>query len=295
MTIAMAAPASRDRPPVPAPLRGVSDYLRVSLSLGRDRASLGIDLSGEPLHRRGYRQSGVEAPIKENLAAALLLRCGWPAIAASGGACVDPMCGTGTLVIEAALRAAEIAPGLLRRRFGFERWRQHDALLWSEVREAALARRRPEVLGTGRFRAFDRDQTAIRAALANSVRSGVGDHVLFERRPLASLPRAAEPHGLVLVNPPYGARLEDEGSLGPLYAELGRQLMACCAGWEAGVFTGNPPLGRSLRLRAYRAHTFFNGPIECRLLRFELEPGTVEPDPETARHNRLEAARARQF
>ena len=97
----------------------------------------------------------------------------------------------------------------------------------------------------------------------------------------------------MLVNPPYGARLEDESTLGPLYAQLGRQLMGCFPGWEAGVFTGNPPLGRSLRLRAYRAHTFFNGPIECRLLRFELQPGTVEPDPETARRNRLNAARAR--
>ena len=104
-----------------------SPDLRLSLSLGRERASLGIDLSGEPLHRRGYRQSGVEAPLKENLAAALLLRCGWPAIAASGGAFVDPMCGSGTLVIEAALIAADFAPGLLRRRFGFERWLQHDA------------------------------------------------------------------------------------------------------------------------------------------------------------------------
>jgi 23S rRNA (guanine2445-N2)-methyltransferase / 23S rRNA (guanine2069-N7)-methyltransferase len=270
-----------------------SPDLRLSLSLGRERASLGIDLSGEPLHRRGYRQSGVEAPLKENLAAALLLRCGWPAIAASGGAFVDPMCGSGTLVIEAALIAADFAPGLLRRRFGFERWLQHDAGAWNEVREATLARRNLESLGRGRFRGFDRDQTAIRAALANSGRSGVGDHLLFERCELGSLRQAPEPQGLVLVNPPYGARLEDESTLGPLYAQLGQQLMACFPGWEAGVFTGNPPLGRSLRLRAYRAHTFFNGPIECRLLRFELQPETVEPDPETARRSRLDAARAR--
>jgi 23S rRNA (guanine2445-N2)-methyltransferase / 23S rRNA (guanine2069-N7)-methyltransferase len=270
-----------------------SPDLRLSLSLGRERASLGIDLSGEPLHRRGYRQSGVEAPLKENLAAALLLRCGWPAIAASGGAFVDPMCGSGTLVIEAALIAADFAPGLLRRRFGFERWLQHDAGTWNEVRETVFARRRIESLGRGRFRGFDRDQSAIRAALANSGRSGVGDHLLFERCELGSLRKAPESQGLVLVNPPYGARLEDESTLGPLYAQLGRQLMECFPGWEAGVFTGNPPLGRSLRLRAYRAHTFFNGPIECRLLRFELQPGTVEPDPETARRNRLDAARAR--
>ncbi len=271
----------------------VSPDLRLNLSLMRERASIAIDLSGDPLHRRGYRQSGVEAPLKENLAAALLLRCGWPAIAAAGGAFVDPMCGSGTLVIEAALMAADVAPGLLRRRFGFERWLQHEPAVWEELRAAALARRRTAELGAGRFHGYDRDQTAIRASLANSGRSSVGDHLLFERRELAHLSRAAASHGLVLVNPPYGARLDEAGTLEPMYALLGTKLMECFPGWEAGVFTGNPPLGRALRLRAYRAHTFFNGPIECRLLRFELLPETVEPDAETIRQARLEAARAR--
>ena len=270
-----------------------SPDLRVNLSFMRQRASLAIDLSGEPLHRRGYRQSGVEAPLKENLAAALLLRCGWPTIAAEGGGFADPMCGSGTLVIEAALMAADIAPGLLRRRFGFERWRQHRPETWEELRAEALARRRPEAVSPGRFRGYDRDQSAIRAALANSGRCGVGDHIVFERRELAQCPRASEPQGLVLVNPPYGARLEEVASLEPTYALLGTKLMECFPGWEAGVFTGHPPLGRALRLRAYRSHTFFNGPIECRLLRFELQPGTVEPDPETVRRSRLEAARTR--
>ena len=267
--------------------------LRLNLSLLRERASVAIDLSGEPLHRRGYRQSGVEAPLKENLAAALLLRCGWPAIAQAGGAFADPMCGSGTLVIEAALMAADIAPGLLRRRFGFERWLQHRADLWNEVRAEALARRRPEVVVPGRFRGYDRDQGAIRAALANSGRCGVGDHMSFERRELASLSPTTEPAGLVLVNPPYGVRLEEIATLESLYGLLGAKLMECFPGWEAGVFTGNPPLGRALRLRAYRAHTFFNGPIECRLLRFELLPETVEPDAETVRRVRLAAARER--
>jgi 23S rRNA (guanine2445-N2)-methyltransferase / 23S rRNA (guanine2069-N7)-methyltransferase len=267
--------------------------LRINLRLAGQRASLAIDLSGDPLHRRGYRRSGVEAPLKENLAAALLLRCGWPALAASGGAFADPMCGSGTLVIEAGLMAADVAPGLLRRRFGFERWRGHDDEAWQALRREALERRRPDVLGTGRLRGYDRDQSAIRAALANSGSSGIGEHLRFERCELTSLPTAAEARGLVLVNPPYGARLEDESTLGPLYQSLGRQLIGCFPGWEAAVFTGNPPLGRALRLRAYRAHTFFNGPIECRLLRFELQPESVEPDPASARKARLEAARAR--
>jgi 23S rRNA (guanine2445-N2)-methyltransferase / 23S rRNA (guanine2069-N7)-methyltransferase len=270
-----------------------SPDLRVSLRLARTHATVGIDLGGEPLHRRGYRVSGVEAPLKETLAAALLLRCGWPGMAAQGGGFADPMCGSGTFVIEAALMAADIAPGLLRRRFGFERWLQHDADAWASLREEALGRRNLAVLGRDRLRGFDRDQSAVRASIANANRAGLGDHLSFERRDVSSLPQAREPAGLVLVNPPYGARLEDEQTLAATYAELGRALIERFPGWEAGVFTGNPPLGRAMRLRAYRAHTFFNGPIECRLLRFELKPETVEPDAETARRDRLDAARAR--
>lgn len=267
--------------------------LRVNLRLARTGATVGIDLCGEPLHRRGYRQSAVEAPLRENLAAALLLRCGWPRIAAEGGAFVDPMCGSGTLVIEAALIAAHAAPGLLRRRFGFERWLQHDARGWAALREAALARRDLAALGRGRLRGSDRDQTAIRAALANAGRAGVGEHVVFARQDLESLARAAQASGLVLVNPPYGARLGDESTLRPLYRQLGRVLIDGFPGWEAGVYTGNPSLGRELRLRAYRTHTFYNGPIEARLLRFRLTPEAVEPDPEAARRTRMAAARER--
>ena len=176
--------------------------LRVTVRFGRDLAAIGIDLAGAPLHQRGYRQSAVEAPIKENLAAALLLRCGWPGIAEAGGAFVDPMCGSGTLVIEAALIAGRIAPGLLRRRFGFERWRQHDGELWARLRADALAARTLDVLEPGRLRGFDRDQSAIRASLANANRAGLAECLVFERRELAQLPAATAATGLALVNPP---------------------------------------------------------------------------------------------
>ena len=267
--------------------------LRVSVRFGRDRAAVGIDLAGRPLHQRGYRQSALEAPLKENLAAALLLRCGWPEIAAGGGAFVDPMCGSGTIVIEAALIAANIAPGLLRRRFGFERWRQHDPELWARLRTEALAARTMDVLQPGRLRGLDRDQTAIRAALANANRAGLAEVLLFERREVAGLSAAVAATGLVLVNPPYGARLGEEGELEPVYAELGRALLRCHPGWEAGVFTGNPRLGRALGLRANRTHVFFNGPIEGRLLRFTLDADAAVPDPGTLRQARLATARAR--
>ncbi len=267
--------------------------LRVSVRFGRDHASIGIDLAGAPLHQRGYRQSAVEAPLKENLAAALLLRCGWPGIAEAGGAFVDPMCGSGTLVIEAALIAGRIAPGVLRRRFGFERWRQHDADLWARLRAEALAARTLEVLEPGRLRGFDRDQSAIRASLANANRAGLAECLVFERRELAQLPAATATTGLALVNPPYGARLGDEGELRPVYAELGRALLQSHPGWEAGVFTGNPHLGLALGLRAERSHTFFNGPIEGRLLRLRLDADAVMPDRDSQRQVRLAAARAR--
>ena len=267
--------------------------LRVSLRFARERVTVGIDLSGEPLHRRGYRQTGVEAPLKENLAAALLLRSGWASMAAEGAAFYDPMCGSGTLVIEAAMIAAGIAPGLLRRRFGFERWLQHDATLWGELRSAAEGERQLELLAGGRCAGSDRDQTAIRAAIANANRAGLGNHLLFDRRDLANLPATSHPAGLVVVNPPYGVRIGDPEQIEALYANLGDKLLRCFPGWEAGVFTGDPPLGRALGLRAYRTHTFFNGAIECRLLRFHLVESAKEPDPAEVRAARLEAARER--
>ena len=278
-----------DRPSVDL----VAPDLRVSLRFARERVTVGLDLGGDPLHRRGYRQTGVEAPLKENLAAALLLRAGWAAIAAEGGAFFDPMCGSGTMVIEAALVAARIAPGTLRKRFGFERWLQHDAATWQSLRDAALAQQHLEALDGGRCAGSDRDQTAVRACLANANRAGLGNHLVFERRDLSHLGATRHARGLVAVNPPYGVRIGDPAQLGTLYATLGEKLLNCFPGWEAVVLTGDPPLGRALGLRAYRTHTFFNGALECRLLRLHLDESARVPDPETVRAARLEAARAR--
>jgi 23S rRNA (guanine2445-N2)-methyltransferase / 23S rRNA (guanine2069-N7)-methyltransferase len=270
-----------------------SPDVRVSLRFARDRVTVGLDLSGEPLHRRGYRQAGVEAPLKENLAAALLLRAGWPAIAADGGRFYDPMCGSGTLVIEAALMAARVAPGLLRRRFGFERWLGHDETLWQQLRAEAETERNLDALGARRCGGSDRDQSAIRACLANANRAGLGNHLSFERRDLSHLPSTDHPRGLVLANPPYGVRIGDPEQIESLYATLGEKLIRCFAGWDAAVLTGDPPLGRALRLRAYRVHTFYNGALECRLLRFRLDESAVEPDPGQVRAARLAAAKTR--
>jgi 23S rRNA (guanine2069-N7)-methyltransferase / 23S rRNA (guanine2445-N2)-methyltransferase len=272
-----------------------SPAVRINAHAARGELTLAIDLSGESLHRRGYRGGQGAAPLKENLAAAILLRAGWPAVAAAGGGFVDPMCGSGTLPIEAALIAADIAPGLLRERFGFERWKGHDPDAWAAVRRAAEARRQPELLTPGRIRGFDRDPVAIRDAEANALRAGLDKRLFFQRAELAKLPAAPAPAGLVAVNPPYGERIGEAEELRALYALLGERLRADYRGWEAAVLTGNPALGRELGINARRTHTLMNGPIECRLLRLSVEPAEFVQAREPGRPPPIdaEAARAR--
>lgn len=266
--------------------------LRIHVRLSKDVASVALDLAGEPLHRRGYRARGVAAPLKENLAAGLLLRAGWPAIAAAGGGFVDPLCGSGTLVIEAALMAAGIAPGLLRTRFGFEAWGGHDAALWHRVKAEADAARARSTLVTGRLFGRDRDGQAIRAARENAIRAGVAEWVDLQPGELSQLMHPRQPAGLLLVNPPYGERLGEVEELKGLYATLGTVLRERYLGWKAAVFTGNPPLCKCLRLEARRSHTLFNGPLECRLLRFDVAPEHFHHEREPGRPPPVAAAAA---
>ena len=247
--------------------------VRISAYLFRDEATLGIDLSGESLHRRGYRQQGVAAPLKENLAAAILLRAGWPGIAAGGGSLVDPVCGSGTLPIEAALIAADIAPGLRRDYWGFAGWRQHDAAAWKSLVDEAGERAARGIERLPDIRGYDEDPAAVRVALANIERAGLRGRLHIERRALAyCAPVASSRPGLVVANPPYGERLGAESDLRALYGDLGRVLRERFAGWRAAVFTGNPELARTMGLRAHRMHSLYNGALECRLLHFEVEP-----------------------
>ncbi len=261
--------------------------IQLDVRLDRDRATLSLDLSGDSLHRRAYRARGVAAPLKENLAAAVLLRSGWPAIAEAGGEFVDPMCGSGTLVIEAAMMALDIAPGLLRSYFGFIGWRGHDRELWQRLVEEARARR--EATATRRIvlRGYDNDAAAIRAAIENSERAKLRGFVHFERRELDQLVKQSDaPTGLLATNPPYGERIGDQERLQALYATLGQKLREQFQGWKAAVLTGNPPLAKAIGIHARRSHTLFNGRIECRLLRFEITPEDFQqprpPPPEPA-------------
>lgn len=248
---------------------------RLNIYLRKDEAVISLDLSGDSLHRRGYRLDGGLAPLKENLAAALLLRADWPGVAARGGALLDPMCGSGTLLIEGALMAMDIAPNVARERWGFGRWLQHDAKLWAGVREDAIARREralarqwPEIRG------YDASGAAIRAAEENIERAGLTGRVRVMRKDLdAFVPpthQAITP-GLVITNPPYGERLGEQENLKQLYAQLGQRLREHFVGWDAAVFTGNPDLGKSMTLRSFKQYRLFNGAIPSQLLRFHVQ------------------------
>ncbi len=236
--------------------------------------TVSLDLSGESLHRRGYRTESGEAPLKENVAAGILLRCGWSGKV--GTEFLDPMCGSGTFVIEAALIAARRAPALTREYFGFLGWKRHDADLWNRLREEARAQSLAQEPTEFTIRGCDRDAAAIRVAEANARRAGVDGLVCFEVRALEQAAPASQGQsqvpGLLCTNPPYGVRLDDrEGAL-VVHRELGRVLRERFQGWQAGILTAAPDLAKALDIRAYRTHTVWNGPLECRLLRLKVEP-----------------------
>lgn len=250
--------------------------IRINARLNKGALTLSLDLSGESLHRRGYRHQQGSAPLKENLAAALLLRAGWPEIAARGGALIDPMCGSGTLLIEAALMASDIAPGLLRPRFGFEHWRKHDSRVWQELRKEAQARKETGMVQElPEIRGYDANLSVIRAAEDNIVDAGLDTWLRVSRKELAQLKQPTHKRltpGLVICNPPYGERLGEVESLKHLYQHLGERLKAEFAGWRAAVFTGNPELGKQMGLRADKKYKLFNGLIPAELLLFAVDP-----------------------
>jgi 23S rRNA (guanine2445-N2)-methyltransferase / 23S rRNA (guanine2069-N7)-methyltransferase len=244
--------------------------LRVHAHAHRGEISLLIDLAGESLGRRGYRLAGGEAPLRENLAAGILIRAQWPRIAAEGGEFLDPMCGSGTFVIEAAWIATDTAPGLLRDYYGFEGWRGHDAGLWNQLKDAARARIRDQLPVI--VRGADRNRAAIATASANARRAGVGRDLIFDHCDIAELKpmNTAEgaPPGLLCVNPPYGLRIPGSDEAADAHRALGVALNEPFAAWNVAVITGEPALGQLLGCEASRVHTVWNGAIECRLLRF---------------------------
>lgn len=253
--------------------------LRLNLRLKRDRAVLSIDLAGAPLHRRGWRQHQGEAPLKENLAAAMLLRARWPESYARGEALLDPMCGSGTILIEAALMAADVAPALHRAYFGLLGWKQHDAALWQRLQEEAQRR---AAQGLGQLRACffgsDDDPRMLQLATRNAQDAGVAGFLTLERRDVAHVaPPNGHAHGLLITNPPYGERLGERARLPALYAALGTALRERFAGWRAAVLAGDAELGRAIGLHADKRYVLYNGTLETVLLLFEIRPHTAAP------------------
>ena len=247
--------------------------VRLNLRLRRDRATLSLDLAGAPLHRRGWREEQGEAPLKENLAAAMLLRAQWPAVYAAGGALLDPMCGSGTLLIEGALMAADVAPGLRRDYFGFLGWQQHDIALWRGLLEEA--RQRAEVglrQLRGGFFGSDADPRMVQTAKRNAQEAGVAGFFTLERLDVTrAVPPPGIDYGLVITNPPYGERLGERAEMPALYRALGDSLRQRFTGWRAAVLAGDAELGRAIGLHAEKRYVLYNGALETVLLTFDLK------------------------
>ncbi|HIF0787371.1 TPA: bifunctional 23S rRNA (guanine(2069)-N(7))-methyltransferase RlmK/23S rRNA (guanine(2445)-N(2))-methyltransferase RlmL [Klebsiella pneumoniae] len=239
-----------------------SPDLRINVWLNKETAHISLDLSGEGLHLRGYRDGTGMAPIKENLAAAIVMRSGW----VPGTPLLDPMCGSGTLLIEAAMMATDRAPGLHRGYWGFGGWAQHDDAIWKEVKAEAQTRARQGLAAyESRFYGSDVDARVIERARRNARRAGIGELIDFDVKDVAQLnnPLPKGPYGTVISNPPYGERLESEPALIALHSLLGRIMKSQFGGWNLSVFSASPELLSCLQLRADKQFKAKNGPLDC--------------------------------
>ncbi|WP_032695675.1 bifunctional 23S rRNA (guanine(2069)-N(7))-methyltransferase RlmK/23S rRNA (guanine(2445)-N(2))-methyltransferase RlmL [Raoultella planticola] len=236
--------------------------LRINVWLNKETAHISLDLSGEGLHLRGYRDGTGMAPIKETLASAIVMRSGW----VPGTPLLDPMCGSGTLLIEAAMLATDRAPGLHRGHWGFNGWLQHDDAVWKEVKAEAQTRARKGLAAyESRFYGSDVDARVIERARSNARRAGVGELIAFEAKDVAQLsnPLPKGPYGTVISNPPYGERLESEPALIALHSLLGRTMKTQFGGWNLSLFSASPELLSCLQLRADKQFKAKNGPLDC--------------------------------
>ncbi len=263
--------------------------IRINVYLHNDTAQLSLDLSGESSHKRGYRDINIAAPIKENLAAAILLRAAWPEIAKQGGSLLDPMCGSGTLLVEGALIAGDIAPGLQRDYFGFLGWKQHDQTLWQSILDNALHRRDIGLNQLPMIVGFDQDRRSVVAAIQHVENAGLSGKIHIEKRDISDASAAESwPKGLIVCNPPYGERLGDEEQTAILYRQFGEVLKQRFIGWQAAMIIGNPELGFRLGIRSQKPITLFNGALECKLLRFKLEENNFFEPKAKSQQERIE-------
>ncbi len=238
--------------------------IKLNLHIHKNQAVLSLDASGESLHKRGYRTMLHKAALNEALAAALVLMTGWQPETCFA----DPLCGSGTLPIEATWIALDRPPGLTRRRFGFQGWLDFDIRVWTEVRDQARRQVRHElhapVVGS------DERGDSIAMARSNARAAGIGNLLRLEVRELDRFEPPQGPPGVLLCNPPYGERIGEEKELRPLYQKVGEVFQQRCRGWQAFVFTGNGRLARQIGLTPVGRTHLFNGRLPCQLLHYDL-------------------------
>jgi putative N6-adenine-specific DNA methylase len=239
-----------------------SPMVSLNLHVYRDQAVLSLDSSGESLHKRGYRPVQTRAPLNEALAAGLILHTGWK----GQSPLLDPMCGSGTLPVEAAWIALRRPPGLTRRCFGFQGWLDYDVRLWTRMRDEARQQVGKQLASP--IAGSDVRRDAISFAEGNARAAGVGNLVEFSVLDLAEVRPPDGPPGIFVCNPPYGERIGEEKELRGLYRALGQVLQERFRGWQAYVFSGNGALARQIRLQVSNRWPLFNGKIRCELLHF---------------------------
>jgi len=242
--------------------------IHIHVNIHKNQASLSLDLSGESLHRRGYRTEHAGAPLKEHLAASIIAHAGWTREIAKSHRFIDPMCGSGTFVIEAAMIAANIAPGLDRAYFGFSKWLRHDVNLWRQC----LAEAESQIDTTVKtiIIASDYDTRAIEIARANAIRAGVDDLIRFSHQDIANLKIESDGRPSIIVcNPPYGERMQSESGLAALYGDMGASFRRIGPGM-LHIISANPDLLHRLRLKRISKKAVKNGPIDCLLASFEI-------------------------
>lgn len=249
----------------------VKPDVRLHLHLLDNQALLSLDAAGESLHRRGYRQQTNEAPLNEVLAAGLILLSGWD----GKKPLIDPMCGSGTILCEAALISQRIAPGLFHQGdFAFQHWPDFEQALWDSVlmdaRQARIEEPQAYLAGS------DLSRDTIELARQNVAAAGLEDYIRLAVRDVrdAAPPKNEEQPGILLMNPPYGERIGAEAEMAALYKTIGDTLKTNFQGYDAYIFTGNLEAAKSVGLRTSRRVPLYNGPIDCRLLKYELYRGT---------------------
>lgn len=245
-----------------------SPDVRIHAFLTADRVTLYLDTSGEPLFKRGYRAATGEAPLRENLAAGIVKLSGWD----GREALLDPMCGSATLLIEAALIALNVAPGI-HRRFAFEKLKNFDAPAWEKALVAAKSRVRAPTEAPPLYGA-DLYGDELKNARENIAAAGLTGCIQLKQANVLELP-APSASGVIVTNPPYGVRLADENSLADFYPQLGNALKQRFTGWRAYLFTGDPHLPKLIRLAASKRTVLFNGALECRLLEYKMIAGSM--------------------